>query len=59
MFDHDLNFRGGGIGGVAFAAFVSNLTKNASASRIRIDMYESCPTLTEIGAGVGMWLRTC
>ncbi|KLO14906.1 FAD/NAD(P)-binding domain-containing protein [Schizopora paradoxa] len=49
---------GGGIGGVAFAAFVSNLLRGNPDQRIRIDIYEACATLTEIGAGVGMWLRT-
>ncbi|THH09273.1 hypothetical protein EW145_g2128 [Phellinidium pouzarii] len=45
---------GGGIGGLALATFLAS----QNASDLEIVIYESAPSLTELGAGVGMWLRT-
>ncbi|KAI5118612.1 hypothetical protein M0805_008043 [Coniferiporia weirii] len=45
---------GGGIGGLALATFLSS----HNAPDLEIDIYETAPSLTELGAGVGVWLRT-
>lgn len=45
---------GGGIGGLALATFLAS----KGATGLTIDMYEANPSLTELGAGVGVWLRT-
>ena len=45
-------YRGGGIGGVAFAVA---LAKTGVA--FNVDIYESAPVFGEIGAGIGIWPR--
>ena len=45
---------GGGIGGLALATFLAA----KGASDIAIDIYEANASLTELGAGVALWLRT-
>ena len=47
--------RGGGIGGLALAAFLAISDRN---DNFDIAIYEQKPSLTELGAGVAMWLRT-
>ncbi|KAL5485616.1 hypothetical protein ACEPAI_6657 [Sanghuangporus weigelae] len=48
---------GGGIGGLALATFLSTST-SSQHRRLTVDIYEAAPSLTELGAGVGIWLRT-
>ncbi|KAL5503743.1 hypothetical protein ACEPAH_7814 [Sanghuangporus vaninii] len=48
---------GGGIGGLALATFLSTST-SSRYKQPEVDIYESSPTFTELGAGVGIWLRT-
>ncbi|KAL5526975.1 hypothetical protein ACEPAF_8704 [Sanghuangporus sanghuang] len=48
---------GGGIGGLALATFLATST-SSRYKQPKVDIYESAPTLTELGAGVGIWLRT-
>lgn len=43
---------GGGIGGLTLAVAL------ASVHDVHVDIYEAAQRFTEIGAGVGMWLRT-
>ena len=52
-----LHFSGGGIGGLALATFLSTLTPSQS-DRLKVDIFEASPSLAELGAGVGVWLRT-
>lgn len=60
------HYSGGGIGGLALATFLnlssrsssSHSSHSTSAADLAIDIYEAAPSLTELGAGVGMWLRT-
>ncbi|EJD06331.1 FAD/NAD-binding domain-containing protein [Fomitiporia mediterranea MF3/22] len=51
-------FSGGGIGGLALATFLATSSKSARSPNIDVHIYEAAPSLTEIGAGVGVWLRT-
>ncbi|KAJ6477006.1 FAD/NAD-binding domain-containing protein [Mycena sanguinolenta] len=50
--------RGCGIGGLALAAFISNFTQENHGGRIAIDIYESKPEVSTIGAGVAIWKRS-
>ena len=47
---------GGGIGGLALATFLSS--SEHDTANLDISLYEASPSLTELGAGVGVWLRT-
>ncbi|KAL5526162.1 hypothetical protein ACEPAG_7500 [Sanghuangporus baumii] len=52
-----ISLRGGGIGGLALATFLST-SISSQHKRLTVDIYEAAPSLTELGAGVGIWLRT-
>ena len=56
-FDCD-NDRGGGIGGLALATFLAASSNQNQNPRLSVSLYEAAPSLTELGAGVGVWLRT-
>ena len=49
-------YSGGGIGGLALATFLAS--SEYSSSSLDVTIYEAGPSLTELGAGVGIWLRT-
>jgi len=44
---------GGGIGGLTLAVSLHKLC----GSRVQVDIYEAAQTLTEVGAGIGLWPR--
>jgi salicylate hydroxylase len=48
-------FSGGGIGGLSLAIV---LKQYGGSKHLAIDLYESEPRFTEIGAGITAWLRT-
>lgn len=43
---------GGGIGGLSFAVALAQ-----SGADFDVDIYESAPAFSEVGAGIGMWPR--
>lgn len=47
-------FRGGGIGGLVLAVALSRMDLE---ELIQVDIYESAPQLTQIGAGITLWPR--
>ena len=47
---------GGGIGGLMTAIALSRFSKERGD--IKIDIYESTSKFSEIGAGIGFWLRS-
>ncbi|KAH8109900.1 FAD/NAD-binding domain-containing protein [Phellopilus nigrolimitatus] len=50
---------GGGIGGLALALFLAaKRSDSAYPNDLDVAIYEAAPSLTELGAGVGVWLRT-
>ena len=46
------SFRGGGIGGLAFAISLAKY-----GADVDVDIYESAASFGEIGAGIGFWPR--
>ncbi|KAJ7613355.1 hypothetical protein DFH06DRAFT_1109238 [Mycena polygramma] len=49
---------GCGIGGLALAAFISRFSEENPGGRITVDIYESKPEVSTIGAGVAIWKRS-
>lgn len=47
-------YRGGGIGGLTLAVALSSM---GLEDLVQVDIYESAPQLTQIGAGITLWPR--
>jgi 2-polyprenyl-6-methoxyphenol hydroxylase-like FAD-dependent oxidoreductase len=47
-----INYSGGGIGGLGFAVAISKICPD-----IDVYIYESAPSFSEVGAGIGVWPR--
>ena len=51
----ETGFSGGGIGGLSLAVV---LKRYRGSKNFQVDLYESGPKFTEIGAGITVWTRT-
>ena len=49
-----MNVSGCGIGGLALGAFLSKFSAE-NGTDIQVDIYESKPEVSTLGAGVGIW----